>query len=61
MDSVQFVRDRSGLGMLEYSLILGLVAMVSIAVLLMLGGGSDSSLGRSANTFPQTPAAFATP
>jgi Flp pilus assembly pilin Flp len=58
---VQFVRDRSGLGMLEYSLILGLVAMVSIAVLLMLGGGSDSSLRRSANNFPQTPAAFATP
>jgi Flp pilus assembly pilin Flp len=47
--------------MLEYSLILGLVAMVAVAALLMVGGGADSSLSRSANNFPQNPAVAATP
>ncbi len=38
--------------MLEYGLILGLVAMVSVAALLMFGGDTNSSLNRSANQFP---------
>jgi Flp pilus assembly pilin Flp len=38
--------------MLEYGLILGLVALVSVAVLLLLGGDTNSSLNRSANRAP---------
>jgi Flp pilus assembly pilin Flp len=49
---MRFFKDRSGAGMLEYGLILGLVALVSVAVLLLLGGDTNSSLNRSANRAP---------
>ena len=38
--------------MLEYGLILGLVAMMTVAVLLLLGGDTNSSLSHTADKFP---------
>ena len=48
--SVRFLRDRSGQGVLEYGLILGLLAMVAIGALLMLGNDSNSSLVRAGHS-----------
>ncbi len=47
---VRFWRDRSGQGVLEYGLILGLVAMVAIGALLVLGNDSSGSLTKAGNT-----------
>ncbi len=47
---VRFWRDRSGQGILEYGLILGLVAMVAIGALLALGNDSTGSLSHAGNT-----------
>jgi Flp pilus assembly pilin Flp len=49
---VRFLRNDSAYGVLEYSLILGLIAMLGIAALLMLGGNTDTSLRRSVSNFP---------
>jgi Flp pilus assembly pilin Flp len=46
---VKLLRDRSGQGVLEYGLILGLAAMVAIGALLVLGGGSASTIARAAH------------
>jgi len=46
---VKLLRDRSGQGVLEYGLILGLAAMVAIGALLVLGGGSASTFARAAH------------
>jgi len=51
---MRLLRDRSGASVLEYGLIAGLVAMIAIAALVMLGNGSESSLNRSASSFPGT-------
>jgi len=48
--NVRFWRDRSGQGILEYGLILGLVAMVAIGALLALGNDSSGSLAHAGNT-----------
>lgn len=48
--NVRFWRDRSGQGILEYGLILGLVAMVAIGALLALGNDSTGSLSHAGNT-----------
>jgi Flp pilus assembly pilin Flp len=47
---VRFWRDRSGQGILEYGLILGLVAMVAIGALLALVNDSSGSLAHAGNT-----------
>jgi pilus assembly protein Flp/PilA len=47
---VRFWRDRSGQGILEYGLILGLVAMVAIGALLALGSDSNGSLSHAGST-----------
>jgi pilus assembly protein Flp/PilA len=49
---VALLDDDSGAGVLEYGVILALVAMVVIAALLMIGNNSNSSLNHSANSFP---------
>jgi Flp pilus assembly pilin Flp len=46
---VKLLRDRSGGGVLEYGLILGLAAMVAIGAVLILDGGSASTLARAAH------------
>jgi len=51
---VRFICDDAGAGILEYSLVLSLVAMLCIAALLLLGGSSTSSLVRSSNGFPSS-------
>jgi len=43
------LRDRSGAGVLEYGLILGLVAMVAIGAILVFGGSTYTSLTRAGN------------
>ena len=53
---VKFWRDKSGQGVLEYGLILGLVAMVAIGALLVLGSGSNSALFRAGHTIGDDPA-----
>jgi Flp pilus assembly pilin Flp len=47
---VRFLRDRSGQGVLEYGLILGLLAMVAIGALLVLGSGSNSTFARAGHS-----------
>ncbi len=51
---MRLLKDRSGAGVLEYGLIVGLIAMVAIAALLMLGGNSNSSLNHSMSAFPDS-------
>jgi Flp pilus assembly pilin Flp len=54
-------RDDSGYGMLEYGLVIALVAIIGVAALLFLGTGSNSSLSRSANSLPAGQPAVWTP
>jgi len=49
---LRFLRDDSAYGVLEYSLVLGLIAMLAVAALLMLGGNANTSLRHSVNDFP---------
>ena len=51
---VRLWRDRSGQGVLEYGLILGLVAMVAIGALLVFGSGSASSLTRAGSAINES-------
>lgn len=46
------ILDDSGQGLVEYALILVLVALVSISALTFLGGKSNNSLNNSANKIP---------
>jgi Flp pilus assembly pilin Flp len=56
------LEDDSGAGVLEYGVVLALVAMVLVAALLMIGNNSSASLGRSAGSFPSgAPAVTAGP
>jgi Flp pilus assembly pilin Flp len=62
---VKLWRDRSGQGVLEYGLILGLIAMVAIGALMVVGSSSNTSLARagaslggSASSAPQRAAGF---
>jgi Flp pilus assembly pilin Flp len=59
--SVRALTDDSGAGILEYGLVLSLVALLAIAALLMLGGDSSRSLSRSGNSFVTADPSLATP
>jgi len=48
---VRFLRDERAQGLLEYGLILGLVAMVAIGALLAFGNGSERTLERAGKAF----------
>jgi len=58
---VRVLTDDSGAGILEYGLVLSLVALLAIAALLMLGGDSSTSLRRSGNSFVTADPSVATP
>jgi Flp pilus assembly pilin Flp len=45
--NVKLWRDRSGQGILEFGLVVGLVAMVVIGTLLVLGNNSEMTLARA--------------
>jgi pilus assembly protein Flp/PilA len=49
---MDFMRDESGLGVVEYGLILALVAMVAVGALLVLGGGVEARVDQIGNEFP---------
>lgn len=38
---IEILRDENGQGMVEYGLILGLIAIVAIGAIIALGGGMD--------------------
>ncbi len=46
------LRDRHGQSLVEYALILALVAIVVIAALTALGGKARDTMGNVANTLP---------
>jgi pilus assembly protein Flp/PilA len=52
MSFVSLLLDESGAGVLEYGVVLALVAMVVVAAMLMIGNNSNSSLNHSASSFP---------
>lgn len=53
----RFVKDEEGQGMVEYGLILALVALLAIGALSALGGGLDTILTNVKNAlFDNTPA-----
>jgi len=58
---MRVLTDDSGAGILEYGLVLSLVALLAIAALLMLGGDSNRSLSRSGNSFVTADPSVATP
>jgi Flp pilus assembly pilin Flp len=47
-----FLRDDRGQGLVEYALIIGLIAIVAFAALKFLGGRATNSLNNSANQIP---------
>ncbi len=49
---MNFWRDESGFGVVEYGLILALVAMVAIGALLVLGTNLSSTIGNVGNDVP---------
>ncbi|HMD02432.1 MAG TPA: Flp family type IVb pilin [Candidatus Baltobacteraceae bacterium] len=49
---MDFWRDESGLGIVEYGLILALVAMVAIGALLVFGNDITASVDRVGNDMP---------
>jgi pilus assembly protein Flp/PilA len=49
---VGLLEDESGVGVLEYGVMLALVAMVVIAALLVMGGNSNNTLSNTAGSFP---------
>jgi pilus assembly protein Flp/PilA len=51
---MDFMRDESGLGVVEYGLILALVAMVAVGALLVLGGGVESRVDQIGTDFPSS-------
>jgi Flp pilus assembly pilin Flp len=58
---VRVLCDESGAGILEYGLILSLVAILAVAALLLLGGDSNLSLRRSANGLGDGGSSVSTP
>jgi pilus assembly protein Flp/PilA len=52
---LSFVSDDRGQGLVEYGLILGLVAMVAIGALLTLGGSVNTTFGGAANSLNTDP------
>ncbi len=50
-----FFSDDRGQGLVEYGLILGLVAMVAIGALLTLGGSINTTFGGAANGMTNDP------
>ncbi len=46
------LRDDSGQGLVEYAIIIALVAMAAIAALRFFGGSATNSLNTSANKMP---------
>jgi len=50
--AMDFWRDESGLGIVEYGLILALVAMVAIGALLVFGNDITASVDRVGNDMP---------
>jgi pilus assembly protein Flp/PilA len=49
MRCVQFLADESGQGLVEYSLIIALIAIVVIAALRTLGTSAGNTLNNSSN------------
>ena len=47
---MNFLRDESGQGTLEYGLILGLIAMISVGIMLVFGNDTNTSLQSSASS-----------
>ncbi len=47
---LDFMRDEEGASAIEYGLIIGLIAIVLIAVLTLLGGGLNTLFGKAATS-----------
>jgi pilus assembly protein Flp/PilA len=52
MRVVKFLEDESGQGLVEYALILMLVATVALVALHFLGGKANNSLNNSSSQLP---------